>query len=299
MFEGSGNNGQVVAAIITAGVSLATSVGTLLVTVVNTPLKYWFDERSLKRKLQLEYEQAQRSRIRDLILKYKGLGIEAAESLDHRFWNLYRNDPDRWLDVTGSFEKPYYFRSWIYRLLKLLAIARAFEQEALFIDPKFAEDEDYDFVHILKSWSWALCDVSLFDGVEYDHSIQRDHIFHDNLRAMCEALWRENRFIGRAEFNQILANNELLRPVCQLFSGLSAAEPRLRWDRLVCLHLLVLVFLNEFGYPAQRATDIQLAQIAGYIKHREVRNNLRKWLPKLGLMEGKEGARLANILIAH
>lgn len=297
MFDSSATSAEVTAAIITAAVSLLTSFFTLIATVVNTPLKYWLDQRSVKSKLRLEYEQTQRSRIRDLIVRYKGLALEAAESLDHRFWNLYKNDPDGWLNVTAPYKGAYYFRSWIYRILKLLTIARAFEQEALFIDPRLAEADDYDFVHVVKSWSWALCDVSLFDGIEYDHSAQRDHVFRDNLRAMCETLWEKGKFVTREKFDQLLVEDQLLRPICKLFVGLSSTEPRLRWDRLVCAHLLVLLFLNEFGYASQRATDEQLREISGHIKHPKIRQNLHEWLSKLGLMNSKEGKRLANILV--
>src|SRR6185437_793847 len=189
MLDTSSGNAQITAALIAAAVSFVTSIFTLFTTAINTPLKFWLDQKALKRKLSLEYEQGQRSHIRDLITRYRGMMLEAAESLDHRFWNLYKNDPDKWLDITDHFEKPYYFRSWIYRVAKLLTMARAFEQEGLFIDPKLAQEQDHDFVHLVKAWSWAMCDVALFEGIPYDHSVQRDHIFRDNLREICEALW--------------------------------------------------------------------------------------------------------------
>jgi hypothetical protein len=290
------SDAQITAALIAAIASLATSGFTLIATVLNTPVKYWLEQKSLKSKLSLEYEHSQRARIRDLIAKYRGLALEAAESVDHRFWNLYKNDPDRWLDVTEGYPNAYYFHSWLYRLMKLLTIARAFEQEALFIDPRLAGEDDYDFVHLLKSWSWAICDVSLFEGIDYDHSTQRDHIFRDNLLTMCEPLWLNGNFITRDRFKEILAADELLRPICRLFSGLRSDEQRLRWDRLVCLHLLVLVFLSQFGYSTQRPSDTQINQVLKHMRHENIRRNLQNWLPRLGLTKSKEGKRLLDAL---
>jgi hypothetical protein len=34
----------------------------------------------------------------------------------------------------------------------------------------------------------------------------------------------------------------------RFFDGLRADEPRLRWDRLVALHLLVIAFRSAIGY---------------------------------------------------
>jgi hypothetical protein len=297
MLDAGSSNTQVTAALITAIASFATSAITLFATVVNTPLKYWLEQKSLQSKMRLEYEQSQRVKIRDLITKYRGLALEAAESLDHRFWNLYKNDPDRWLDVNERYEDAYYFQTWLYRIMKLLAIARAFEQEALFIDPHLAKKDDHDFLHLLKSWSWVFCDVSLFEGLEYDHSRQTDHIFKDNLLLACEGLWLEGAFVKRDRFREILSEHHLLQPVCRLFTGLKSDEPRLRWDRLVCLHLLVLVFLNQFGYSTQRASDAQLDEILKHARHKRILQNLRYWLPRLGLTNSEEAQRLREALV--
>ena len=296
MLDSAGNDTGVTVAIITGVASLLASVVTLCATVINTPLKYWLDKKSIKDKLNLDYEQVQRTRIRDLVLKYRGLALESAEALDHRFWNLYKNDPDNWLDVAPPFENHYYFQSWIYRIMKLLSIARAFEQEALFIDPRLAEEYDYDFVHLLKSWSWVVCDVSLYEGINYDHSRQKDHVFRDTLREMCEELWIDGKFVSRKQFRAVLSGDELLMPICRLFLGLKSSEARLRWDRLVCLHLLVLVFLSQFGYESQQPTDEQMRKIAALIKEPSIRRNLGLWLPRLGLMRNGKCARLSSIL---
>src|SRR5690242_12912370 len=98
MLQTQANDSHVTAALITAIASIATSCFTLVVTLLGTPVKYWLDQKSVKGKLRSEYEQSQRIRIRDLITRYRGMALEAAESLDHRFWNLYRNDPDGWLN---------------------------------------------------------------------------------------------------------------------------------------------------------------------------------------------------------
>ena len=71
--------------------------------------------------------------MRSLIGKYRGRLIEAAEALNHRIWNFYRNESKGWIEIGGRYDgDSYYFRSWAYRLLNLLAVARLFEKGAIF-----------------------------------------------------------------------------------------------------------------------------------------------------------------------
>jgi hypothetical protein len=286
---------RVQAALIAGAVSVLVTCLTLLASSLSPIVKYWFERKALKAKLEVEYEYEQRRKLRDLLSRYRGLLLEAAEALDHRCWNLYKNDPDRWLHVKGNYATSgYYFPTWLFRFLNLLAIARSFQQEALFIDEKIAEPQDFLFLHLVKAWSWAVCDVSLFDGIDYDHSTAKDHIFHDDLKRTCDLCLKGIRFTTHLEFDELIRDGKLDR-ICKFFDGLESSEDRLRWDRLVALHLLVMVFQASFGYNAGAKPE-QLASVVARFKNPEVPSNLLRWLPKLGLEKHQEIQGLVTAL---
>ncbi len=83
-------------------------------------------------------------------------------------------------------------------------------------------------------------------------------------------------------------------PLLKFFDGLNFDENRLRWDRLITLHLILMSFLNRFGYKIQKSSKEQLYKITITIKSKEIIQNLLFWLEKLGL--NKETKDLRKVL---
>ncbi len=271
-----------VASLFGAGMSVLGA----MVRSFDTPIKYWFDKWGLRVKLSVEHEYEQRKKLRDLIDRYRGRVLEAAEQLDHRIWNLYGNHGEAWHDMGGAYEATatnYYFRTTIYRFLKLQVLVRQFEREAVFLHAGIANDSDYVFVKGLKALSWACTEPDLFHGLNYDASDEYDHIFSDHLRSCCDAVTREGVILPIEEVTtpEVLAK---LDPVLRLFDAIGPTGSPLRWDRLVVFHLLLRGFLNEFGYDVHHAAPIQFTRIRSKLQHRnEIEANLAHWLPKLRL----------------
>lgn len=269
-------------ALISAVVSFLTAVGLYL-------LRHVLAKRSFNYRLRTEYEYAQRKRMRGLIVQYRGRMLEAAEVLNHRFFNLYRNEALGWLNVGGQYDgdlRYYYFNTTVYRFLGLCTLARQFQAEAVFVDARIAERSDLDFVKFAKAFEWVATDVSLFHGLSYDAFDATDHFFKDGLRNICDHCLSNESVVGLDEFcKRVRGGGEGARflPALQFFDGLSSEEERLRWDRVVSFHLLVMAFINEFGYDMQRSTKSQFLDVARRIRHPQVRQNLRGWLPRLGL----------------
>src|SRR5271156_290291 len=131
----------VAAALISAAVAIGTSVATLTLVA---PLRYLLDKRSVRHRLETEYEYEQRKRLRELIGRYRGQMLEVAETFNHRMFNLYANEKQGWLTYD---KKPrYYFLSMVFRFLSLCSLARRFQAEAVFIDPRIADKTDLEFL---------------------------------------------------------------------------------------------------------------------------------------------------------
>jgi hypothetical protein len=289
-----GADTQVKVALIAAFVALATSLLTVAHSLFGAPLKYWLEKKALRNKLATEYEYEQRKNLRTLIGRYHGRMLEAAETLNHRIWNLYQNEAKGWLSVKGQYDNPgYYFRTFVYRFLNLLALTRQFESEAVFIDSRIAERQDLDFLKYVKAINWAVCDVALFRQLDYDGYHATDHFFRDDLRHLCDScLDDDGGFLGQMDLRSALEQAPGANTLYQFFDDLKKTETRFRWDRVVALHLLLMAFINSFGYDMQRSTPEQFADVASRINNLQVLRNLGEWLPKLGLADQSEAARV-------
>ena len=286
-------------ALITAIAALATSLITASHGLFGAPLKYCLEKRALRSKLATEYEYEQRKNLRALIGKYQGRMLEAAETLSHRLWNLYENQDKGWLDADGDYKGcGYYLPSFVYRFLNFYAMARRFESEAILIDSRIAEERDLDFVKFVKAFAWAICDVALFDNTGYDTKYATDHFFRDQLREICDLCIEGEGFLGHEELRSVLLKGSNSQAVFRFFDGLKKNESRLRWDRLVTVHLLLMAFVNGFGYDMQKSTPQQFIDVSQQANGPEVLRNLASWLPKLGLEKNRQVKLITNAVKA-
>lgn len=290
----TGFSPQAQAAIIAAIVGLLTgSIGPIA--------KHLLDRWSLHHRLSAEHEYEERKKLRSLIGRYHGRVLEAAESLNHRLWNLQENQDRGWLELDGQFDKMadfYYFRTTIYRFLELLGRLKKFQEEAIYIDARIAKKSDLEFLQYAKALEWVITDVALFDGMNYDNYHATDHLFKGHVAVACDACCEGENPISLATFEDRIRNGLIERalyPINCLFDGL-AADGRPRWDRIVAFHLLLCAFINAFGYPMQRTSTAQLSQLASTIQHEQIPRNLIKWLNRLGIGERKEGKSLKSLL---
>lgn len=285
---------QAQAAIIAALVGLLTGS-------VGPALRHWLDRWSLRHRLRTEHEYAERKKLRSLIGSFHGRVLEAAESFNHRLWNLRENQGEGWMALAGRYEDVsewHYFRTTIHRMIELLSYLKTFQDKAIFIDARIAEKSDLLFLKYAKALEWTLTDVALFKGLDYDANMSTDHLFRGHLRVACEACTSKERPLSLLAFENCLREGDLrkeLLPFYRFFDGL-AADGRLRWDRIIVFHLVLCSFINAFGYPMQRTSVKQLAQIATSVNEACILQNVLEWLDKLGIRASKEGRILERTL---
>ena len=223
-----------------------------------------------------------------------------------RIFNLYENEGKRWLKVKerkGWFRSTgkdylgtgYYFTTTAYRFVAVSTWIHRFEAETFYIDSRIAEKSDFDFLSTIKLLQKAATDVTLFKGMGYDDSESKDHFFSDTLRTIANSCWKERRFLSLKEFESKIAEDHDLDPVLEFFDDLKAKENRLRWDRLVVLHLLLVAFINTFGYKYQETKEQELTRIAEKIEHKEICENLLSWLREYE-PKGKGVTKVLNVM---
>jgi hypothetical protein len=269
---------------VTVFVGLASALIGALALLLSAPLQHRLSRRSLEHKLQSEYEYEQRKELRKLIGRYHGRLVEAADAWHNRMDNLYDHQAEGRLAVDGSYAEPeYYFGTTVYRFMTLATLARQFESEAFYLDARIAEKADLDFLKYVKAFRWIMTDLALVRGVTYETWEARDHFLNDRYRGLCDTFATEGELPTLAEFESRAGRDAALEPALCFFDGLRADEDRLRWDRLVAHHLLVMAFLNRAGYDMQHSDDSQLARAVGQMRNAQIGANLVRVVEELGL----------------
>lgn len=258
--------------------------------MVSTAVSYFFKRRETRYSAEVAYQYEQRKKLRELIGRYHGRLLNAANSMNYRLWNLYANHQEGWLAVNGKYSNPksYYFRTSVYRFLNVCNLVRQLESEAVLLDARIAKKEDFVFLNYAAALHWVMTDVALAEGLPYDKFHQTDHFYSDSYREYCDACTQEGAFVSLRQFSDVLRDNsKILTPVLKYFDDLRPDESRLRWDRLVAFHLLLLAFINSFGYERQYTDQEKFTAVAKQIRNARILDNLITWLPRHEL--GRDG----------
>lgn len=250
----------------------------LVSAIVAATVSYIFKRRETQHSAEVEYDYEQRKKLRELTGRYHGRLVSAANSLNYRLWNLYANHDKGWLAVGGG--SGYYFSSTAYRLMSFFALIRLLESEAILLDSRIATKKDFVFLNYAAAFHWVMTDVALFDGTGYDNSLQKDHFFSDRFRHFSELCTKDKECISFDAFSSGPFKSGELDIVRAFLDGLCPGENRLRWDRIVSLHLLLMAFLNNYGYKRQKSSPRKFIEAAQQITNPTCLINLVSWLPR-------------------
>ncbi len=262
---------------------------------VSAGISYWFKRREIRHSAEVDYEYEQRKKLRDLIGRYHGRLLNSSNNMNYRMLNLYKNFKNNWLNIEKKYssEGNYYFNSSVYRFMIVCSLVDQVESESLLLDVRIAKKDDFTFLNYVAAFHWVMTDTALFNGMCYDNSQQIDHFFSDNLRRYCDACLQDNDFVRSEDFDGLLKTDSPISGVLHYFDGLTRDEPRFRWDRLVAFHLLIMAFINTFGYKRQHSDQRNFVDVANQIRNPEVLKNLVAWLPKLDLGNDREAKKIA------
>lgn len=271
--------------------ALSAIVATLTTVLINLIFKVSQEKKILKNKLFIEHQNEQQKKIKNALSKYKVQILESSEFLNHRLINISRN----YKTTSHYVNKKYpsientFFISNIYRILRLLSGIKLLEKELIFLDTTVADKEDLYFIKWIKVLRQALQDNDLYNNVKIDPKLKGEKINRDDLEAMSFVLIRDNDIISFFEFKKIAQETiGTYITMCEFFDGISFEENRYRWDRLKCFHLLLISFLNTYGYDFQKVTKKEIEEISSNINSFEIIKNLNKMVIPYKLLENYE-----------
>jgi len=177
---------KITAALISAAVAILTVLLSFL-------LKSWFERHFLIFKLEAEHHYNQKKKIKEVIAKNKTSLLNAAESLNHRFWNFSVNYDRGWLtsEDFSDLSRQYYLASFAYRILSFFAWVRRVETQMVFLDATVASSTDINFLKFLRILSQIMCDTLLFKDLDYDDYYATDHFFKNDFNPLLSHLHRK------------------------------------------------------------------------------------------------------------
>ncbi|WP_200768499.1 hypothetical protein [Vibrio nigripulchritudo] len=245
-----------------------------LVSIIGTGitlyLKVKFDSKSHKNKVAIEHEHTEKKKIKEAIASHKVKTLNSFEEMNHRLWNLAKNHNEEWHVMNSVYhqEDKYYFHSFVYRLAAVSCLANKAETDLIYLDTTLADKSELDFLKFCKFVNVFLCQTSLYEGLEYDESEPVDHFYRHRLLKEVNGLLSSNgEIIPYEEFEADLFKHlSAMKGLCQFIDAISPIEQRHRWTKLFSLQLVLICFLNTYGYDFQHTSDKQIDEVLNFLK---------------------------------
>lgn len=222
----------------------------------------------VKSKLNTEHRFNQRKKVKETLSKYKIQLLSACEEFNHRMWNFSKNHSEKWHYVEGKYNNKdnYYFHSFVYRFLAVFAWVKIIEKEMIYFDTTIADKEDLDFVKFLKIFSKIFCDLNFIEDKNIYDGKKKDHFYKNDFDHFPDILIEENRVKTYSsylsEITTYYCNREKIDKLYEFFDSLDPLEKDgKRWDRLHFFHIIIIIFLNEYGYDFQKTNKEKMKSI--------------------------------------
>ena len=268
---------------------------------VSASVSYFVKRKENKDNAELAYSYEQKKKIKDEIGKHIGRTINSAEMLDARLTNLSDNYSKGWMNAKNpASQSGHYFSTTLQRLLSFYETVLSVEKNAIPLDSRYADPNDYIFLNYIAAFRYIFSDIrTIFEGLSYDETKESDHLYADNLRGICgrfaEVKIRERSAQEMIDFMDDKENANLIR----LLDSLSPLDGRNRWDRFIILHLLLSAFLDSFGHARHKRTELQLREILARAVRIRVTTNLVNLLRNFDIVDTDAGRKLTSAIEAN
>lgn len=268
-------NVDIITALIAAGTSLAT-------VIVFKPL---VDKHLLVFQLKQNHIAEQSRKVKEHIALHKGRLLKTGELLNSRLKNFAKNHHEPWLTLNGDYNSnSHYIDTTVYRFLAFFAEIKLIEKDLIYLDTTISQKNDLRMLKYFRLFHEIMCDVDLFKGYEYDKNFPKDHFFTTPFYSLSNNIINNNKVIDLDVYldrkKEILLKIPLLY---KFFDGISPTEERLRCERLKVFHLILIAFLNEYGYDYQKTDKEKLIYLKNRFGDFKLLNNLRHLVTKFKL----------------
>lgn len=265
--------------IITALISAGTSVVTVIL------FKPIVDKHLLKFQLKQNYKAEQSKKVKEHIAMHKGQLLASAELLNNRLKNFAKNYNEPWLVTNGEYTNVnHYTDTTVYRFLAFFAEIKLIEKDLIYLDATISQKIDLRMIKYFRLFHEVMCDVDLFNDFNYDKTFPTDHFFTTPFYNLSNSLIVENKVIDLDKF--LLEKRTIVNKISivyKFFDSINPNESRLRCERLKAFHLILIAFLNEYGYDYQKTSKEKQLFIKQNLGGYKLLDNLKHLIAKFKL----------------
>ena len=266
--------------IVTSLIAAGTSIFTIVI------LKPLVDKHLLKFQLKQNHIAEQSKKVKEHIAHHKGKILKAADILNQRLKNFAKNHNETWLIIeNGDYKKSnHYMDTFVYRFLSFFAEIKLLEKDLIYIDTTISQKNDLRMLKYFRLLHEVMCDVDLFEGFNYNKSYATDHFFTTPFYNFSNSIIQDGKVIELDDFIQ--KKEEILPKITQIykfFDSINPNEDRLRCERLKAFHLILIAFLNEYGYDYQKTNNNKYVALKNSYGEYKLLNNLEELVEKFKL----------------
>ena len=278
--------------------AIVAAITTILTFFITLLTKNYIENRLLKSKLKTEHNFEQQKEIKKILAKNKVHLINACENLNHRFWNFAKNHDKGWLNIDGKYEDRhyYYFHSFIYRFLVVFAWIENIEKEIIWLDTTISSKDDLYLLKFLKVFPRVFCDLSLSTKENPNGDYAIDHFFRNDFNELPSVINKDGLIMSYTDFISNPEKDDTLKTIYYFFDGLNPNEDRERWDRLNLFSLLLIIFLNAYGYDFQKTSEAKMKQAINNPRMSKMLNGLIIALEDYKLTDHKEVKKFTKLI---
>lgn len=247
-------------------------VGSAISAVSGVIARLPIESRLITRTARSQYTWTAYQKLADTLGGPTGQVLDAANEFHRRIKNLEQRlstqikqkamneELDSWLENPTN----YYYRSFIYRFVRLAAWSEAVKRITPRVDLFIPEAIVYwRFLQVLQFIRETATSVRLFEGMEYDDSREHAHIFSGTWSKMAQRITKEvslgqfyvlSDFEFEEKFHEIY---ESLESVIYVLKQLDIPDEKdnswsLRWARIKAVHYSCALLLANFGSHTQK-----------------------------------------------
>ena len=267
-------------------IGLISSLTSILIFIAGWFVKMAYERTSLKYKLLKEFEFEQKRRLKEEIAKNKIPLLNIVEDLNHRLWNFKENIQKGWHQSSKEewrTKEKYYLKSFVYRFLVLIHWILRVERDTMTVDSTIADNKDLVFLKYIKAIKKVFCSAKLLEELGYKNDGHNtNHFFKDDLIGFSKIVLKGEAVMDFDEFKEETKDDyDRLRSVIVYFSKIQDTGDDKNLNVLMCFHLMLIFFLDEFGYNYQRTEEDKLDSLLKFYSSKiQIKNGFVDFLKK-------------------
>ncbi len=251
--------------------------------------------------LNTQYKHEQRAKLKDFLGKTKTGLLNSAEDMQYRLWNFREKISENWhcqTEKTWKDPTKYYIQSFVYRFLEFFYFARKVRSDIFFVDSTVATRQDYTYLKYIKALQLLFCDADLLNTEQHPYTGKKPkhHFYKDVFYNFPAFIVKDGNILNFDSFKEkIQGNTEKIEPIRNYIALCENKNDNLNYCTMQLFHLLLLAFLNTYGFDYQRTDKEKLIQIVKSYKGNMLFTNFKRFLEKHKLSREKAILKIIKI----